>query len=180
MSAALLASPAAQAAGVRVSLLGNMLYPWPIVGASATVQSTGNLNFGGGSEVDLMFGSMFGVSVGGHFMQRTLRTTGTMTHQQISIPAQLKLYLGRFFEVGVGGYYALGLNTIAGFDSNDYGLVGGVGFNIPVTPSFSIKLASRYNYALVDISTAGGTNTVNPNNIQVFAGVSFGSSMGGK
>jgi hypothetical protein len=165
--------------------------------AATTVTNSAKLNFGGGAQFEIMFGQVVGLEFGGIYLGRkfsqtdsTVPITLESTYTYVQIPLQLRFWLGRFVTLGVGGYYAIPVGDIkfsalgiegtstyagAGLKTSDYGLLGSLGFNIPLGPAVGLMVEGRYAMGLQDLNvTANPAGTVKWSDIQFLAGLRFG------
>src|SRR5579885_2498578 len=150
------------------------------------------LGYGGGAQVEFGLGPMAGLEIGAIYLSRkfnespsTLDTTTTY----VQVPVQLRYWVGRYFTIGVGGYYAFAVGDVkfsdgssvpystVGFKKNDYGLLGSAGLNFPMGPGTAFFAEGRYAYGLDDQNDPAQTNSTKWRDIQVLVGLRFG--MGG-
>lgn len=180
-----LGAPAAQA-GTRFSVFGD--------GTFSKVKTTGVadpstlMGFGGGAQVEFGFGPVAGLEIGGVYLSRKMGTSAaSTTFTYIQIPVQVRYWIGKYFGLGVGGYYAIPIGDIknsdgttatyaaSGFKKSDFGLIGSVGFNIPLSASAALFAEGRYALGLADqLATSVPGITVKWNDIQALVGFRFG------
>ncbi len=97
------------------------------------------------------------------------------TLNQIEIPVALRFWLNRYFVLSAGGFYSLGMGKVkyssnavpalaleavdGSFDYNDsnielkknnYGLLGGLGVNLPLSQKVSFIVDGRFQYGLAN------------------------------
>jgi hypothetical protein len=195
--ATLLALPSANA-GLRFSVFGAGTFSSiKNTAAVATTTSSAKLGIGGGAQLELMLGQVVGLELGGLYLQRKFSTTDSLlaitaesTFTYVQIPLQVRFWLGRFVTLGVGGYYAMGLGDIkstalgipitttyaaAGTKTSDYGLLGSLGFNIPLGTSVAILAEGRYAYGMQDLNvTKDPAGTAKWRDMQALIGLRFG------
>ena len=150
-----------------------------------------SLGYGGGLLIEFPFLSHFGFEIGGLYLQRvesdsTLSPTLTTTATVLEVPVLLRIHLGQHFSFGAGGYYAYGLGNINYSDHTsgtyqdlkmnayDYGVVGSLGFALPLASTVSLIVDGRVTYGLSNSSTAAGISSAYLD-FQGLAGLRFGA-----
>ncbi len=127
-----------------ISLVGNTLYSQPVSAASSTTSYTGKFNFGGGLIVSQKLISIFGVELGGLFLQRSTRVLVTDTRGPIIFsvegilkqyyflfPALAQVYVLPNLALGFGGFATKSVGRMK--TENFKGTVGTT--PVTVTPS---------------------------------------------
>ena len=172
---------------------------------SSIPSPTGVFGFGGGALIEIPFGTHLGLEIGGLYMQRKFSMDWTaanaalgVTNYSLSaleVPVTFNIHLHRMIFLSVGGYVSsvFGTGTGTGADGTaltvmpsdlfqrpmNFGLVGGLGFNIPLGTAFAFRAEGRYHLALQnqfdDATTAADTTASwKQNELQIYAGLTFG------
>jgi len=160
----LISLPQAHAAStLHLFQVSNLTAPTPTT-------NTGALNIQGGGML-LGFGrGSFSLLTGGAYLTQTLNGVNS---GHILIPFLLRLHFMRFFSLRFGGDVNYQLEKIpSNLSGLDYGVVGGVGLDLPLSYTFGIALALDYHYGLNNLAVGGGT--FNMNQYQAWAGLKFG------
>ncbi len=161
----------ASAATVRggVTWLGTYSMPQGTPAASSAFNPAG-----GGAMLDIVFGRV-GLGIGAGYRSRQYTQGGNQTTGLIDGTLAFEIYLGRFIELGLGGYYSYIMSkTQASLAGNDYGALGKLQFNIPLGQKAALVLGGEYHYALSRLTITGGN--VTPHDVVGFAGIRFGAS----
>ena len=185
------------------NLLSNHLEPTPAAGFTIT-SAKGKFAFGGGASM-VFGGPAFGVEVGGSYLtsEGTVTLAGgssgdaSIKYSYLQIPLLMRLNLGRVISVGVGGYYNKHLGKVTTTDVNgttessfdtastgtgvamkgsSYGLLGSLGFDIPLGASTGLVIDGRYAYGLAEVSMDTAQYAWKPVDIQAYVGLRFGGS----
>ncbi len=166
--------------------------------AQATLSNTPIVNWGGGGQLELRLGNYFGLEGGLVYLPRKMSMTDSSVpvsadrvYTYIQAPFQARLWL-KNFTLGVGVYYALGFgqvtdtaqsivlsSTYAELNTKgyDYGLIGSLGYNLPLGSWLSLMVEGRYSYGLCDINTPpNAAGTTKWRDIQAFVGFRIGST----
>ena len=122
----------------------------------------------------------------------------TISSYALEVPVTLKAHFARYLFLSIGGYFAdmLGSVTVtdatdptqssvsagvsaAGYRPTSFGLVGGLGANIPLVGMLSLRLEGRYKYQLTNSASAAEiaadpTVSYRFSGAQILAGISFG------
>lgn len=128
------------------------------VGNFASVKQNGNdvghdtkMGFGVGALVDFS-----GFEIGVLYAPRKLKTAQSVTlnSKMLNVPVLYRHYFGRFFSLGLGGFYDFNLNkddaNVATRAGSDYGAVGSVGVRVPLFGKTFLMLDGRYLWSLKD------------------------------
>jgi hypothetical protein len=186
---------AAHAGPMHFSVFGDGAYSKETVAVTGipSVSSNTKLGFGGGAQVEFGLGPMAGLEVGAVYLGRKTDISplnpafGELTYHYLQVPVQVRIWLNHFITVGVGGYYAMALGDItdangntatystAGLKKSDLGLIGSLGFNVPLAPTTSLMAEGRYAMGLQDINdpAVAGAST-KWTDIQMLVGLRFG------
>jgi hypothetical protein len=158
ISAAILMMTASiAAADPQISVLGGAIQSQAEKTGNG-VTTEGQLGLGGGLLIAIPTGYAFGFEVGGLYFNRNFESRGSsltkteFDQRSIYLPANFRVGLAKAISLGVGGYYDISLED--GID-DDYGLQGGLRFNIPMSASTALFLDGRYSYGLKDDFTHG-------------------------
>lgn len=166
--------------------------------AQATLSNTPIVNWGGGGQLELRLGNYFGLEGGLVYLPRKMSMTDSSVpvsadrvYTYIQAPLQARFWL-KNFTVGVGIYAALGFglvtdtaqsivlsSTYAELNTKgyDYGLIGSLGYNLPLGSWLSLMVEGRYSYGLCDINTPpSAAGTTKWRDIQAFVGFRIGST----
>ena len=80
----------------------------------------------------------------------------------------------------VGGYYGLQIGTAASggavaptVSGNDFGLVGALGVQLPLSPGVSIFGEGRYVFGLTSLTTSASAGNSLAADLQILAGLDF-------
>jgi hypothetical protein len=126
-----------------------------------------------------------GVLYLGHNLAATAGgVTANISYNHIQFPALLRFAPITFFELELGGYYAIPASASSTGDilselvssasssytsSNDFGLLLGAGLRMPLLPLMSLRVDALYEYGLKNLST--GTSTQYSRSLDIWAGV---------
>ena len=186
------------------NLLSNHMTPTPAAGFTIA-SSKGKFSFGGGASI-VFGGPSFGVEVGGNYLTSEGTVTfgglasgdASIKYSYVQIPLLLRMNLGRVLSVGVGGYYNKHIGKISATDAtgtyeleygapatggggvpmkgSSYGLLGSLGFDIPIGASAGLIIDGRYAYGLAEVAVDTTQYSWKPSDIQAFVGLRFGGS----
>lgn len=176
-------------AGPRFSIVGAGTYTKPVTsGWNATYKE--KIGFGGGLQAEFRLGSKVGLELGALYLQRKTDETfsgltNTTTMPYIVAPLLFRLWLNPTISLGAGGYYAKGYGKIKsgsttvsyttfGIKSQDYGVMGALGFNIKLSGSTALLIDGRYALGLANASLGGGTTSFKNAEIDGLIGLRFG------
>jgi len=163
--------------------------------SGANVTFDPKLGYGGGVGIELKMGrrSSIGFETGVYYFQRKVSDgTVDMTMPAVHAPFLLKMWMGKFFFLGAGGYLAQGfgnvkvrvLSTGSSTDLSygsdeiamrklDYGAMASVGLNFHLSKKISLVVEGRYLYGIGDISRVVG-RVEKLTAMQGFVGFRFG------
>ena len=198
----LLAAPAF-AIAVKLEGIGSQSTPRGDASNGSFAAETG---IGGGAELSIPFGTNMSFDFGALYLQRKYKTTLTSgifngtsqiaTQTALEIPVLMRLWLGRVFSIGVGGYYMKYMGDIAlsttfanatsataststyaaaSQSTSDYGATVAVGLDIPMGLVTGLVIDGRYNYGLKNQVTTG--SSIKFSDMQGFVGLRFGMNM---
>ena len=156
--------------------------------------------FGGGALFELRMVPLIGLEFGALYAPRKAAYSTvtpavaniTVTGNGYQFPALLRLHLGRFFSLGVGGYYAKGKGDVTvetemngnkttqqetyaqlQQSDSDYGIATSLALTTRLAPLTYFLLDGRYLIGLKNTSLAAGGER-KFNDMQVLAGLQFG------
>ncbi len=165
-----LTSSAAQAR-VLVDVVGALTYPL----ATGTPAPSGNPGLGGGLNFNFKLGTRVALEVGGFYLSRVYTSGTANTLTMLDAEVGLKFYLLRALFLDGGGYVNYYLTNPQGLAGRDLGLFGGLGLQIPFSPTFALLLKGHYHYALQAMTYS--TKTITPSEAIGFVGFTFGMNM---
>jgi hypothetical protein len=131
---------------------------------------------GGGLLFDVRLGTkMLDLELGALYSSRTF--VGNSAEQKMALlnfPVRLNFNMTYWIFISAGGYFNWNIATPTSFPNPiDYGASAGLGFNIPVSSSVAVTLASYFNYSFANIA-ASGASSLGPHEITMIAGLRIG------
>jgi hypothetical protein len=176
------------AGGMHISIFGDGTFSAPHQTGFTTPDT--KLGYGGGAQIEFGLGPMVGLEIGAVYLGRKFQVSGSAvqtTTNYAQIPVQLRYWVGRYFSLGAGGYFAQAIGDVKFSDgssasyaslnekTSDYGLIGSVGLNAPLSPTASLFAEGRFAYGLDDQNTPAQANPARWQDIQVLVGLRFGT-----
>ncbi len=156
----------------------------------ASVPGKTNPTFGGGALLDFRLNMALGLQLGALYMPRSSINTSntpnvTTTVDTLQVPVLLRIRLLPAVSLGAGAYYAFGIGNVtttingnsstqsyakANMTTSDYGLVGSLAVNLPLSQRVAFLVDARYLYGLQNNSTTSNIK-LNWADVQVLAGL---------
>lgn len=173
----ILGAAASASAGDRFSVFGDLGHS---IYSSEGVTTQGEPGTGAGLGVEFPMGPSSGLEIDAIYLKRK----NLIQASYLQVPIVYRLWLGKMFTIGAGAYYAQGMGSVtanggtetfsaAGYTSNDIGLTGAAGFNIPLS-SFNLLVEGRYDLGVYNVSAIQGV-TATFNDFQLLVGIRLGS-----
>jgi hypothetical protein len=159
------------------------------------------LGFGGGVGVEFGLSSMIGLSLEAIYEMHKMETstaafTSSVKTTSILFPVAARIWINPHFNLLGGGYYGMAMGKVktettvvspaatvsteqdydaAGYKKGDYGLVAGLGINVPMSGA-AFFVDARYYLGLANLNNtaSSATTSVKTSNIQALIGVRFG------
>ncbi len=148
---------------VKVSIVGDVNSSKIEGSLPASEPSAAKVGIGGGLLLELPFG----LEIGALYHPRQLGTgSENLSARYLMVPVQMRAYPIPYFTLGLGGYYAQGIGNIQNefastktsetfaqmeFKKSDFGLLGTVGFDLPMGALISLIIEGRYAYGLTGL-----------------------------
>lgn len=174
-----------------LSLAGVVTHSQPVV-TSLSNTFTPQLGLGGGAlyefhlfwKVGLQFGALYKTR---SYLNNLSGNSSLDGLQYLEFPVQFRIWPVKFFSIGFGGYYGMGIGNVHqstdrvsvqstfrgyGISGQDYGLLGSAEISIPVGASTDFFVQGQYLMSLNNLYTAGAA-TFKFTDIQGLAGVRF-------
>jgi hypothetical protein len=162
---------------------------------------TAETGLGGGATLEFQPAPMWTFEIGALYSERKYKTTNALTSTTVTtsgrglhVPLTLNYWLGKIFFLGAGGYYSRGIGDIrletttagvttnsstsfeaAGSTRHDYGVVGSMGFEIPMGATAALLVNGRITQSILDNDK--GPDTLKFRDIQGLVGFRFGMLM---
>jgi hypothetical protein len=190
---------AASANASMVSIVGSLLYSKPTYQDLSVSQSiSAKLGYGAGLLADFRVARRVSVQLGALYQMRsfgvtTAGITATNTSTFVDVPLLIRVGLGPFFSIGVGGYYDSALGKIKnsigalsawetykaeGITTDDYGVLANAAVALPLGKMTRLLIDGRYRYGLANRFQGSSTGKMLFRDMQVLMGFQFG--FGGK
>jgi hypothetical protein len=188
-------------AGSRVSLVGVGNFSMPTAtGLNAAITGlTGKTGYGAGALIECPVSSNVGVEIGAEYYQQKFSFSNsgsgfTDSFNTLEVPVSLNVHLNRAFYLSLGGYVSSVLGNVTSTPDTgaaseggisslfqrpiNFGALGGLGINLPLSGSVSFRAEGRYQLAL---SNAWDAATIAANSsaswkysgVQALAGLTF-------
>lgn len=138
---------------IKIGALGNLLFP-------GATRNFSNGALGGGATIQIPLQDFAHIEAGAFYLNRlTSAGPGLFSSDVLHVPALMRVSPLKFFSAGLGGYYSRVFRTVAtagavgspGLLTNDWGLAGVLGLDVPITPALGFLAEARATQSLASL-----------------------------